>query len=118
MHRAIRTFLWLAGLSIAGTGVLASPIQIGSGTYGANCGARVGNVTRELAEHCNTRDTCSYAVAAPAEYLTRTHIACEANFIAEWNCGAGEFHRAEVRAAGKGDGTLVLTCVPSTGAGK
>jgi hypothetical protein len=88
------------------------------GTYGQNCGARAGNVTRELAERCDFRDTCAYSVRAPADYPIQTQTVCEADLVAEWQCGAGEFHRAEVRAAGEGDGTLVLTCVPSIGAGK
>ncbi|RDU96154.1 hypothetical protein DWV00_26095 [Trinickia dinghuensis] len=91
-------------------------MRIESGTYGANCGARVGNVTRDMTEHCNALDTCRYPVASPADY--RAPHACQANLVAKWNCGAGEFHRAEVSVAGKSGGTLVLTCVPSTGPGR
>lgn len=116
MVRAICTFLWLAGLSGGGINALADPIRIESGTYGANCGAHPVNSTRDLSLHCNSVDTCRYPVVLPA--ALHTPHACKANFVAEWSCGPGEFHRAVVSAAADNEGTLMLTCVPSTGAGK
>jgi hypothetical protein len=117
MIRAICTLLSLAGLFGASTNTLADPIRIESGTYGANCGAHHGNSTRALARHCNSVDTCRYPVSLPAG--SRSRHACKADFVAEWSCGPGQFHQAAVRsAANDNGGILVLTCVPSTGAGK
>lgn len=116
MVRTICTVLSLAGLLGAWTNALADPIRIESGSYGENCGARQGNSTRELAQRCNSVYTCRIPVALPAAY--RAQNACRADFVAEWSCGSTEFHRAEVKAIGKNGGSLVLTCVPSTGAGK
>ena len=122
MRRVTRSFLPIAALSLAASAAVADtaapvhPIRIESGTYGANCGAREGNVTRDMTEYCNALDTCQYPVSSPTDY--RAPHACQANLVAEWNCGAGQFHRAEVRVAGKSGGTLVLTCVPSTGPGR
>lgn len=116
MVRAICTLLSLAGLFGPGVGVLAQPIRIESGTYGANCGANRGNATRLLALRCNSIDTCRYPVSLPEGF--RPPNACRADFVAEWSCGPGEYHRAVVRAATNDGGFLVLTCVPSTGAGK
>jgi hypothetical protein len=102
-----------AAVSIAAQ---AQQIRIDSGTYGANCGARTGNATRDLASRCNERETCRYVVNAS---LSQKHRAtCPADFIAEWSCDHGEFHRAMLSAGAGNGSTLVLTCVPSTGAGK
>ncbi|TAM00298.1 MAG: hypothetical protein EPN70_22925 [Paraburkholderia sp.] len=105
-------------------GAFAQSIHIESGSYGANCGAHEGNVTRDLAAHCNALVTCRYAVASAANGtnagtnpVTGRHD-CPADLVAEWSCGQGIFHRAMVRGASRHNGTLVLTCVPSTGAGK
>lgn len=116
MIRAICTLLSLAGLFGASMNALAEPIRIGSGTYGANFGAKHGNSTHELALRCNAVDTCRYPVAMPAAF--HTPRACKADFVAEWSCGPAEFHQASIRAAANNQGTLVLTCIPSTGAGK
>lgn len=116
MIRAICTLLSLAGLFGASIDALAAPIRIESGTYGANCGAPLGNSTSELARHCNSVDTCRYPVALPAAF--RTRHACKADFVAEWSCGPGEFHQAAVTSVANNGGILVLTCIPSTGAGK
>ncbi len=116
MLRAICTLLSLGGLLGASMIASAAPIQIESGTYGANCGAHRGNATRELAQHCNAVDTCRFSVAAPATF--RAQRACKADFVAEWTCGPGAFHQASVRSAANNRGVLVLTCIPPTGAGK
>jgi hypothetical protein len=115
-QKAICTLLSLAGLFGASVNALADPIRIESGTYGENCGAHHGNSTRDLALHCNLADTCRYPVALPAALRTRN--ACKADFVVEWSCGPGEFYQAVVRSAANYGGILVLTCIPSTGAGK
>ncbi|WP_240655948.1 hypothetical protein [Paraburkholderia phosphatilytica] len=120
MRRTICASRWLTAafwlLLSAATAPAAQPIRIESGTYGANCGARAGNVTQDLADRCNALATCRYPVASPVDFRARN--ACEADLVAEWSCGPGERHHAVVRAATDDGGTLVLTCVPSTGAGK
>jgi len=116
MRRAIYTFLWLANMLGTSTAASAQSIRVESGTYGANCGARESNITRDLARRCNTLDTCRYPIAPPASYRAR-HL-CQADLSATWSCGSGERHDAIVRSAANHGGTLVLTCVPSTGAGK
>lgn len=116
MFREIGVALSFACAWAASAGALTQPIHIESGSYGANCGARAGNVTRDLAAHCNARETCRYGIDPTA---SGAHLRqCRADLVAEWSCGSGVFHRATVRAAAKYRDTLVLTCVPSTGAGK
>lgn len=116
MSRIIAARLCLACACAASAGVPAQPIRIESGSYGANCGARAGNLTRNLAAHCNALETCRYELDAAASGARSRR--CPADLVAEWSCGPGVFHRATVRVAAKHGGTLVLTCVPSTGAGK
>ncbi|MGY6162185.1 hypothetical protein [Paraburkholderia strydomiana] len=116
MIRAICTLLSLADLFGASVNTFAGTIRIESGTYGANCGAHHGNSTRALALHCNDVDTCRYPVFSPA--ASRIRRACKADFVAEWSCGSRESHQATVSSAANNGGVLVLTCVPSIGAGK
>lgn len=88
-------------------------IAIVAGTYGSNCGAPHGNVTRDLAAHCNGLRTCSY----PVSMIAVQSRECRNDYLAEWRCGAHEFHNAALAAgAGKGD-RLILSCVPSRGPG-
>jgi hypothetical protein len=94
----------------------AQRIRIESGTYGANCGAAAGNITRDLATHCNDRATCRYIVDASLARGRRA--ACARDFVAEWSCDHREFHRAMLSGEAANGSSLVLTCVPSTGAGK
>lgn len=115
MLRTTATFLALIFYGAA-SHAFADAIHIESGTYGANCGAHQGNATHEVSQRCDSVDTCRYPVALPAD--VHKARACRADFIVEWSCGRGELHRAEVTAAMNNEGALVLTCVPSTGAGK
>ncbi|AMV44681.1 hypothetical protein [Paraburkholderia caribensis] len=94
----------------------AQHIRIESGTYGANCGAASGNATRDLAKHCNDRATCRYIVNARLDAKQRA--SCARDFTAAWSCDHREFHRAMLSAEAGNGSSLVLTCVPSTGAGK
>lgn len=114
MFRQTALLLCFACSSAAGAAVQS--IHIESGSYGANCGAREGNATRDLAAHCNALETCRYDIDPTASGPHRRQ--CAADLVAEWSCGPRVFHRATIRAAVKHGGTLVLTCVPSTGAGK
>ncbi|WP_321877155.1 hypothetical protein [Paraburkholderia bannensis] len=116
MVRAISVLVLLAGLLRIDASALADTIRIDSGTYGENCGARHGNATGYLARRCNSSETCSFPIGLLEPM--QTHGACRADFVADWTCGAAQAHRAFIRNVGTADGILVLTCVPSSGAGK
>ena len=91
----------------------AAMIAIVAGTFGSNCGAPHGNVTRDLAEHCDGLRTCSY----PVSMIAAQSGGCRSDYLAEWRCGGHEFHNAAL-AAGAGNGDrLILSCVPSSGPG-
>ncbi|MBC8741552.1 hypothetical protein F6X40_33865 [Paraburkholderia sp. UCT31] len=91
-------------------------ITIVSGTYGENCGAPRGNLTRELERHCNGRETCDYAL--PGLHKGGTTMACPRDFHAEWQCDHADFHTAALGPGAKSGDTLVLGRVESRGAGK
>ncbi|EDZ98721.1 hypothetical protein BH160DRAFT_5982 [Burkholderia sp. H160] len=91
-------------------------ITIVSGTYGQNCGAPRGNLTRELARHCNRRETCNYAM--PSLHKAGLMMACPSDFQAEWRCDHADFHSAALAPGAKSGDTLVLGCTESRGAGK
>jgi hypothetical protein len=90
-------------------------INVISATYGANCGARVGNATSDVARHCNQRRECAYQIDMA---LPDDGRVCSADFVSEWRCGQTEFHRAAVSPGFGSGSTLVLTCVRPEGAGK
>ncbi|MBC8750325.1 hypothetical protein OKW43_001633 [Paraburkholderia sp. WC7.3g] len=91
-------------------------ITIVSGTYGENCGAPRGNLTRELARHCNGRATCEYPL--PGLHKGGTTLACPRDFHAEWHCDDADVHSAALGPGAKSGDTLVLGCTESRGAGK
>ncbi len=91
-------------------------IRIESATYGANCGAASGNSTRDLAAHCNDRATCRYVVKASLDRTQRA--SCARDFTAQWSCDHRDTHRAMLSGEAGNGSSLVLTCIPSTGAGK
>ena len=105
----------LGGLPISSAAAASNEatIAIVAGTYGSNCGAPHGNVTRDLAEHCDGLRTCSY----PVSVVAAQSGGCHNDYLAEWRCGGHEFHNAALAAgAGKGD-RLILSCEPSSGPG-
>ncbi|WP_246089254.1 hypothetical protein [Paraburkholderia guartelaensis] len=105
----------LGGLVISSAASAANEatIAIVSGTYGSNCGAPHGNVTRDLAAHCDGLRTCSY----PVSMVAAQSGGCRNDYLAEWRCGGHEFHNAALApGAGQGD-RLILSCVPSSGPG-
>ncbi|HEY2020327.1 hypothetical protein [Paraburkholderia sp.] len=103
-------------LLAANVGAEQRTIQIVSGTYGANCGAPRGNLTREVARHCNGRSSCGYSV--PGLDQGSAASACHGDFLAEWHCDNAEFHSAALAPGATLGDTLVLSCVESRGAGK
>ncbi|HKT96946.1 MAG TPA: hypothetical protein VJS30_10475 [Paraburkholderia sp.] len=106
-------------------------IAIVSGTWGANCGARRGNATRNLARHCNGLLTCGYVLdaratgsvpspargALPSGRNTTSLRACRADYRAQWRCGSHEFHDAALSAGASPGDTLILSCVHESGPG-
>jgi hypothetical protein len=100
----------------ANAGAQMHEITIESGTYGANCGAPRGNLTRELARHCNGRESCAFAV--PGLHKGGLTRGCASDFHAEWHCDHADFHSAALSPGAKSGDTLVLGCVESRGAGK
>ncbi|WP_233889055.1 hypothetical protein [Paraburkholderia flagellata] len=107
--------LGLGGLAISSAAAASNEatIAIVAGTYGSNCGAPHGNVTRDLAGHCDGLRTCSYPLSMSAAQSG----GCRNDYLAEWRCGGDEFHNAALAAgAGKGD-RLILSCEPSSGPG-
>ncbi|WP_245005076.1 hypothetical protein [Paraburkholderia sacchari] len=109
----------------------APVIAIVSGTWGANCGAPRGNVTRDLARRCNGLRTCGYVLDARAmssstsranEALASPHNAtasgtCHVDYRARWRCGSREVHEAALGAEAAPGDTLVLSCVHEDGPG-
>jgi hypothetical protein len=91
-------------------------INVLSATYGANCGARDGNATRDFAAHCTGREDCRYAV--DRKVLGDPARGCKKDFVADWSCGANEPHTATLAPEASAGSVLMLTCVESTGAGK
>lgn len=115
-----------------GTQTATAPtIAIVSGTWGANCGARRGNATRDLARHCNGLLTCGYVLdahatssspsptrgALPSGRSTTALQACRVDYRAQWRCGSREFHDAALSAGASPGDTLVLSCVRENGPG-
>lgn len=109
----------------------APTIAIVSGTWGANCGARRGNATRDLARHCNGLLTCGYVLDAretgpasspthgtlPVRHSATSLRACRADYRVQWRCGTHEFHDAALSAGASPGDTLVLSCVHESGPG-
>lgn len=74
----IVTLLTLASIAQART------ISIVSGSYGQNCSAAAGNVTRDLAARCNGRATCAYALN---QALARNVASsCPRALLVRWRC--------------------------------
>jgi hypothetical protein len=114
----VRAALALAAIFMvfASAGAQMHAITIVSGTYGGNCGAPHGNLTRELARHCNGRESCDYRM--PGVHKGGLTMGCQSDFRAEWHCEHADFHSAALSPGAKSGDTLVLGCVESRGAGK
>ena len=61
-----------------------SGLNIGSATYGGNCGARSGNATADIAKSCNGRSVCHYVV--DVERLRDPAPRCGKDFVVEYSC--------------------------------
>jgi hypothetical protein len=111
--RALVSVLAVAAAQQAG----ATAISVDSATYGSECGARSGNLTRDAAAQCNRHDTCAYAVHREAAITRNANgPACRGSFSIAWSCGTAHAHVAHL-AAESGDSTVVISCLLPAGAG-
>ena len=60
-------------------------ISVVSGTYGANCGQKSGNVTRYLAAQCNGQKQCNYKI--DYKVIGDPAVGCGKTYVAQWRCG-------------------------------
>jgi hypothetical protein len=82
-------------------------IEVVSATYGANCGARGGNATRDFMRQCNGRSRCEYVpstkrISVPARF-------CRKDLRADWRCTDTEWHFARLSPEAGAGSTLVLS---------
>jgi hypothetical protein len=99
----------------ASTGA-ANSLNVTTATYGGNCGAASGNVTKALADACNGRDRCDFTV--DYKILGDPKRGCQKDFVAEWRCPGGASRNAHV-APEAGFGSVVsLSCDNSQDAGQ
>jgi len=83
-------------------------ISVESGTYGGNCSAPRGNVTKHLADSCNNKKTCEYKITR--SNLGDPYFMCHKQYVAEWRCGDNRtLHRAQVRPEAI-DQKIILKC--------
>lgn len=66
---------------------LKSAIKVVTGTYGGNCGTKLGNATAQVARVCDGLALCGFNIT-PA-LLEDPSPNCAKNFSVEWICGAG-----------------------------
>ncbi len=71
----------------AAANVTPIPIKVVSGTYGRICNAKAGNATVQLAQACDGKNTCEFAIDTTA--LEDPAPNCSKDFAAEWRCGEG-----------------------------
>jgi|GEM_PF-1878890 len=85
------------------------PIKIIAATYGRNCGAPYGNVTKHLAEVCEGKATCEYII--DVRVLGDPAGGCAKDYFAEWQCGRDPERGTMSVSAEAGVGTrIVLRC--------
>ncbi|MBM4271185.1 MAG: hypothetical protein FJ139_03365 [Deltaproteobacteria bacterium] len=85
-------------------------IKVISATYGGNCGAPRGNVTRHLAESFDGKTACEYVI----DFRTLGDPApgCAKDYFAEWQCGRVPERRSIGARHEAGGGTRVLLRCP------
>lgn len=82
-------------------------------TYGANCGAPVGNATDAARRKCDNQPRCYFAVDVGA--LGDPAPGCAKEFEIEWQCEGDARPRALTLRAEAGFGSVArLTCTPAT----
>jgi len=86
-------------------------IKVIAATYGRNCGAHNGNVTRHLAENCDGRAMCEYVV--DFKVLGDPAPGCSKDYVAEWQCGRDPERRTLSARPEAGGGTRLLLRGPA-----
>src|SRR5262249_27590357 len=81
-------------------------VTIVSATYGGNCGAPPGNVTRSLQAACTGQETCDYVV--DVSVLGDAAPGCSKSFSVHYRCGS--ISRTEEVAPEAGFGTRIELC--------
>lgn len=82
-------------------------IAVVSATYGGNCGAPEGNMTRRLGQACNGKARCDYVIDYTVIGDPRPF--CGKTYVAEWRCG-GASHSATVPAEAGYRKSISLSC--------
>ena len=86
-----------------------SAIRVVTGTYGRNCGAKLGNATTQVARACDGQAVCQYKIDTAT--LEDAAPACAKDFTAEWKCGTAATVYAVTMPAGATPGEpLRLAC--------
>jgi peptidoglycan/LPS O-acetylase OafA/YrhL len=83
-------------------------IRVVNATYGANCGAQIGNVTIPLQRACNGKARCDYTV--DVNVLGDPVGGCPKSFTAEYRCGTHPALIAGELAAEAHQKQIVLAC--------
>ena len=86
-------------------------IKVIAATYGRNCGAPYGNVTRHLAEICDGRATCEYVIDFTV--IGDPAPGCAKDYLAEWQCGRDPERRTIGVRPEAGGGTRILLRCPA-----
>jgi hypothetical protein len=84
----LKSQLELSCLPLPGEPVVTSGLRIRTATYGGNCGAPSGNVTRDVAQSCSGRPDCNYVV--DVDHLGDPARGCGKDFLVEYSCAPDE----------------------------
>jgi peptidoglycan/LPS O-acetylase OafA/YrhL len=92
---------------------VAAGIRLIAATYGGNCGAKVGNVTRALSRACDGKETCDYRVDVAT--LGDPAGGCAKAFTAQYACAPDQarFTKDIPGEAGLGS-RLLLSCTANS----
>ncbi len=90
-----------------------SGLNIRSATYGGNCGAAQGNVTKDLASSCNGKTDCAYKV--DVDHIGDPAPKCGKDFIASYSCAPdATVVRSDLPAEAGLGSILNLSCPPKS----
>jgi peptidoglycan/LPS O-acetylase OafA/YrhL len=88
---------------------IAAGIRVLAATYGGNCGAKAGNVTRALSSACEGKESCDYRV--DVNKLGDPAGGCAKAFTAQYACAPGQARFTKDLPAEAGLGSqLLLSC--------
>jgi peptidoglycan/LPS O-acetylase OafA/YrhL len=84
-------------------------IRVLSATYGGNCGAKIGNVTDNIGQDCDTKTSCAYTVQV--QKLGDPAPKCAKSFFVKYQCGDESIARSAALPGEAGLGSVIrLTC--------